>query len=80
MGVTMNTVRTGPTGGDQVEDIEDAQTITYCSACPHPQDLHDATAARYCAATLQMVLSRRCICRGDTVDVGQRPNSADRFP
>ena len=76
----MNPLRTGPTDGDEVEQIEAAQTITYCGACPHPQDAHDATALRYCAATLHNVLSRRCICRGDMVDVGQPPNSAHRFP
>jgi hypothetical protein len=76
----MKPLRNPPTPGDDAEQVEDAQASTYCSACPHPQDAHDASAVRYCAATLQMVTSRRCICRGDLVDVGQRPSSAHRFP
>jgi hypothetical protein len=80
VGFNMKHLRTVRTVGDDVEQIEDAQAITYCSSCPHPQDAHDAIAVRYCAATLHMVISRHCICRGDKVDVGQRPNSAHRFP
>jgi hypothetical protein len=68
------------TVGHEVEQIEDAPAITYCSSCPHPQDAHDATALRYCAATLQMMINRHCICRGDMVDVGQRPDSAHHYP
>jgi len=79
-GVNMKHFPTVRSDGDEFEQIEDAQAITYCHACPHPQDAHDATAVRYCAATRQMVISRRCICRGDMVDVGQQPNSAHRFP
>ena len=77
--VAMNTVRTGPSVGDEVEESADGQTVM-CSACRHPQQAHDATAARYCAATMQMGLSRRCICRGEVVNAGQRPNSVHRFP
>lgn len=34
-----------------------------CSTCPHSLERHDATALRYCAATLAAALSRGCICR-----------------
>ncbi len=34
-----------------------------CSCCPHPWTAHDATAQRYCGATLAAALSRKCICR-----------------
>ena len=34
-----------------------------CSVCMHPTTLHDAIAARFCAATLAQVLTRECICR-----------------
>jgi hypothetical protein len=60
--------------------IVDAEATTYCSCCPHPVDRHDPIARRYCEATLEMVLTRRCICRGDMVDVEQQPASAHRFP
>jgi hypothetical protein len=80
VGINMKHFPTVRTVGDEFEQIEDTQAITYCNACPHPQDAHDATAVRYCAATLQLVISRRCICRGDMVDVGLQPNSAHRFP
>jgi hypothetical protein len=68
------------TDADGVEQIQDAQALTYCSSCPHPQDAHDAIAVRFCAAPLQMVTSRRRICRGDMVDADQRSSSAHRFP
>jgi hypothetical protein len=63
-----------------VEPNVEADATTYCSCCPHPVDRHDRVARRYCEATLHMVLTRRCICRGDMVDVEQEPASGHRFP
>lgn len=37
-----------------------------CATCEHPQDTHDAIAARYCAATLAAAITRGCICKGST--------------
>lgn len=63
-----------------IDPITDAEPTRYCSCCPHPVDLHDQIARRYCEATLHMALTRRCICHGDMVDVEQQPASAHRFP
>jgi hypothetical protein len=60
--------------------IESDEAVVYCSACPHPQNVHDPTALRYCAATPQLAIARSCICQGDMVDVEQQPNTAHRFP
>jgi hypothetical protein len=51
-----------------------------CDSCPHPTAVHDRVARRYCEATQRTALTRRCICRGDMVDVEQEPTSARRFP
>jgi hypothetical protein len=45
-----------------------AETSLLCSSCPHAQEAHDATALRYCAATLVSASTRGCICRGELVD------------
>jgi hypothetical protein len=37
--------------------------IAICTSCPHPQDAHDAIAARYCAASHDTAITRGCICR-----------------
>jgi len=76
----MKPLRIVRTVGVLPEQSEDAQAVNYCSVCPHPEEIHDPIAVRYCAATLDMVLSRRCICRGAMVDVSQQPESAHRFP
>jgi hypothetical protein len=67
------------------DDIEKpVETPVYeqplCDSCPHPPAVHDRIAERFCEATLQMALTRRCICRGDMVDVEQAAASAHRFP
>lgn len=51
-----------------------------CDSCPHPTAAHDRIARRYCEATMRAALTRRCICRGDMIDVEQDPTSAHRFP
>jgi hypothetical protein len=51
-----------------------------CDSCPHPTAVHDRVARRYCEATMRAALTRRCICRGDMIDVEQEPTSAHRFP
>ena len=33
-----------------------------CKACPHSPDSHDALGIRYCAATSDRNLDRKCIC------------------
>jgi hypothetical protein len=33
-----------------------------CQACAHPWDQHDVISARYCTATIESALTRRCIC------------------
>jgi hypothetical protein len=40
-----------------------AQSPTTCGCCSHAWTAHDATAQRYCNATLAAALSRGCICR-----------------
>jgi hypothetical protein len=37
--------------------------VAICTSCPHPQDAHDAIAARYCAASHDTAITRGCICR-----------------
>jgi hypothetical protein len=44
------------------ESTTDAPT-TECGCCAHAWEAHDATARRYCAATLATALTRGCICR-----------------
>jgi hypothetical protein len=39
-----------------------AATVLLCDACGHPLGGHDATAARYCKATVANALSRGCVC------------------
>ena len=63
---------------DDVETPVDEQAL--CESCPHPTAVHDRIAQRYCEATLQTALTRRCICRGDMIDVEQDVASAHRFP
>ncbi len=49
----------------------DAQPAAdHCSSCEHPLAAHDQVAHRCCEATLRMVLTRRCICRGDPAGAG----------
>jgi hypothetical protein len=51
-----------------------------CDSCPHPTAVHDRVAQRYCEATMRAALTRRCICRGDMIDVEQEATSRHRFP
>ncbi|MDT4934307.1 MAG: hypothetical protein QOK11_2199, partial [Pseudonocardiales bacterium] len=46
----MTTVPLATTSLDLDADA-DARNVAICSSCPHPQDAHDAIAARYCAAS-----------------------------
>ena len=72
-----------PPNVDVVAGIDasaDLKAEAYCSCCPHPVGRHDQVARRYCEATMRLALTRRCICRGDMVDVDQQPASAHRFP
>ncbi len=39
-----------------------AEPVETCDVCTHPVAGHDRTATRYCDATQQNALSRRCIC------------------
>jgi hypothetical protein len=78
--VVMTTLHTNVGVVAGIETITDADASAYCSCCPHPVERHDRVARRYCEATLHRVLTRRCICRGDMVDVEQEPASAHRFP
>lgn len=50
-------------GAEAVIDVQDDPTDPMCSVCSHPQEAHDAIAARYCAATLGMAMPRGCICK-----------------
>lgn len=34
-----------------------------CMACGHPASGHDRIALRYCDATVERALTRRCICQ-----------------
>lgn len=44
--------------------LDDARPrVAICTSCPHPQDAHDAIAARYCAASQATAVTRGCICR-----------------
>ncbi|WP_237723862.1 MULTISPECIES: RGCVC family protein [unclassified Rhodococcus (in: high G+C Gram-positive bacteria)] len=36
-----------------------------CTACPHRPDSHDALGIRFCAATSDRNLGRKCICAGE---------------
>jgi hypothetical protein len=46
-----------------VIDSQDTEASPTCATCPHPQDTHDVIAARYCAATLAMAITRGCVCK-----------------
>lgn len=51
---------------EAVIDVADTPAQLMCSVCSHPQDGHDAIAARFCAATLDMAITRGCICKAAT--------------
>ncbi|WP_223263376.1 RGCVC family protein [Rhodococcus sp. MTM3W5.2] len=38
-----------------------------CPVCPHSLDSHDALGTRFCAATSDRHLERKCICAGEQV-------------
>nr|WP_246045043.1 RGCVC family protein [Rhodococcus oryzae] len=38
-----------------------------CPVCPHSLESHDALGIRFCAATTDRHLERKCICAGDQV-------------
>ena len=42
----------------------DAAAAT-CHMCTHPWKSHDATAIRFCTATMNGAHSRRCVCRSE---------------
>jgi hypothetical protein len=33
-----------------------------CAVCPHPWDVHDQIATRFCTATITGQFSRGCVC------------------
>ncbi|WP_410656962.1 RGCVC family protein [Amycolatopsis sp. lyj-112] len=37
-----------------------------CPACPHPTNVHDALARRFCSATEAGELTRGCLCSGES--------------
>lgn len=41
--------------------------VITCPSCPHRVEDHDAIGLRYCAATLQMTMTRGCVCKGAAV-------------
>lgn len=61
----MNLFQTAPSVAG---DVEETQALMYCDTCHHLRDRHDAIDLRYCAATLKMALTRRCICREEKVE------------
>jgi hypothetical protein len=47
-------------------DTSDASaTDVTCHMCDHPWKAHDATAIRFCTATMTGAHSRRCACRSE---------------
>ncbi|MGW6379068.1 RGCVC family protein [Rhodococcus sp. NPDC055112] len=38
-----------------------------CPVCPHSMESHDALGIRFCAATSDRHLDRKCICAGEQV-------------
>jgi hypothetical protein len=73
LGVNMTSLDTNLTFGDDVKTLAATSTLVLCRSCPHAQDVHDAIALRYCAATRETTLSRGCICRGGMADGDDDP-------
>lgn len=46
-----------------------------CEACGHDAASHDATASRYCKASLGRSADRGCICRDQSIAVKQAPTA-----
>ncbi len=72
----MDTITTTATIDEEFGQRGEPTSLAYCSSCPHDYAGHDATAVRYCAATLDMAISRGCVCRVDPVAVGWRTRSS----
>jgi hypothetical protein len=49
--------------GTAAQDRSDAgDSASVCLACPHRRGAHDPTGVRFCAATTNLRLDRKCIC------------------
>lgn len=57
-------IRTDPSENGSVKTAQPAsdEGRQEVCACGHPQADHDATASRYCAATISGSLARGCVC------------------
>jgi hypothetical protein len=64
---------TDPTAADLPAGVDT------CSACRHPRESHDATSLRFCAATTNLGVDRRCICRVENLNGAQQAASSHRF-
>ena len=60
-------------------DVDVRAGIETCAACGHPNDSHDATARRFCAATANLGVDRRCVCSDDALNGSQHATSSHRF-
>jgi hypothetical protein len=70
----MTSLENTATLSDEVKTLPGTQTVVLCRSCPHAQDVHDAIALRYCAATHETTISRGCICRGGMTDSDYPPD------
>ena len=76
MGVNMNTTRSAVT---DVSEVDLSNGIQTCAACQHPRESHDATSSRFCAATTALAVTRRCVCRVETLGGAEQAASSHRF-
>ena len=58
--VALTVVASSATGAVSVMTSDG--TATACDVCGHPLETHDRIAERFCRATLEHALARKCIC------------------
>jgi hypothetical protein len=75
----MDTARFTRTDTIDLGQIDLRDGIETCPTCGHPRDSHDDTARRFCAATRNLAIARRCVCADDVLDHEQRMASSHRF-
>jgi hypothetical protein len=64
-------------GSAPAQTDSDAQV---CPACQHDLSIHDATATRYCKASQDRGLDRRCMCPGRAAADAAKARAASTTP
>lgn len=51
-----------------------AEPGSTCAVCPHRVGAHDPIGIRYCSATAEHELDRKCVCVGNSLDATTENN------